>query len=148
MSQGIECTVHGSLSRHPHRAHSRNPCHIPLCGISSGAENFCQLDTSKTRANLTVTKTVGFEVQEHSLPADIASWSLQKWRSCQPFVNNNEKCLSVTRLQVAKAYWAYAFCLMPAPRNRVSSCSFRPPQRRHTSCPCQWSSRNTRSQTL
>ena len=29
------------------------------------------------------------------------------------FVNNNEKGSSVTRLQVAKAYWAYAVCMMP-----------------------------------
>ena len=38
---------------------------------SSGAENFGQLDTNKTRANLTVTKTVDFEVKERSLPADM-----------------------------------------------------------------------------
>ena len=43
-----------------------------------------------------VTTTTGFEVQERSLP-DHAN-----------LFHDNEKGLNVVKLQVAKAYWAYA----------------------------------------
>ena len=43
----------GSPPRHPHRAPSRNQCHVPLRGNdSSRAESFGQLDSNETRATL------------------------------------------------------------------------------------------------
>ena len=118
---------------------------------SSRAENFGQLDSNETRANL---------ASRHDDRGFRGSGAPASCRHCKlvpptteivpTFHNDNQEGLSVVRLQVLKAHWAYAPhpARCPTPQNHTSGRNFRPPRRRHPPCLCQRSPRNTRSQTL
>ena len=58
---------------------------FPLPRVNSSlVENFGQLDSNETRANLANRQDRGFRGPGAPLPADTASWSLQRWGSGQP----------------------------------------------------------------
>ena len=70
---------------------------------------------------LVYTTIVGFEVQEHRFLEMLQTGSSK-------LSNDNEKDLSVVRLQVAKACWAYTPCTIFTLQNRTSGRSLRPPR--------------------
>ena len=70
-----------------------------------------------------VTTTEGSEVQEHLFSAALQS-SPSNDGDRANLSDENEKSVSVVRLQVAKAYWAYALCMMPRTSDRTSVAVF------------------------
>ena len=131
----IECSAHGGPPRHPHRAHSGNQYHLPLRGNpSSRAENFGQLDLMKPVPTWRIdTTTVGFEVKECPLLADTASWSRQRWESCQPSSTTMRKVKASSDCRSPRHTGRMHAARCVTFQNRTSGRSFRLPATTHLS---------------